>query len=105
MHDPRDNHLLLVKCVLCYIRDTTDYGLTLFRCSSNKLTLTGQVAQTLDGLPQDTVTSSVLIWCHGLLSGSTQSLAPVPRPSTGRLRMWWQKLVGYGSFFRNFIDR
>jgi hypothetical protein len=38
MHDPQANHLLLVKRVLCYIRDTTSYGLTLFRRSSNKLT-------------------------------------------------------------------
>jgi hypothetical protein len=38
MHDPRANHLLLVKRVLRYIRGTTDYGLTLFRRSSSKLT-------------------------------------------------------------------
>ena len=37
MHDPRANHLLLVKRVLRYIRGTTGHGLTLFRRSSNKL--------------------------------------------------------------------
>jgi hypothetical protein len=37
MHDPRVNHLLLVKRVLRYIRGTTDYGLTLYRRTSNKL--------------------------------------------------------------------
>ena len=37
MHDPRANHLLLVKRVLRYIRGTTDYGLTLYRRTSNKL--------------------------------------------------------------------
>nr|XP_020174973.1 uncharacterized mitochondrial protein AtMg00810-like [Aegilops tauschii subsp. strangulata] len=36
MHDPRANHLLLVKRVLRYIRGTTGHGLTLFRRSSNK---------------------------------------------------------------------
>ena len=37
MHDPRANHLLLVKRVLRYIRGTADYGLTLYRRTSNKL--------------------------------------------------------------------
>jgi hypothetical protein len=38
MHDPQANHLLLVKRVLRYIRGTTDYGLTMYRHTSNKLT-------------------------------------------------------------------
>lgn len=38
MHDPRDNHLSLMKCILCYIRDTTSYGLQLYSSSSFDLT-------------------------------------------------------------------
>ncbi|GJY99481.1 ribonuclease H-like domain-containing protein [Tanacetum coccineum] len=48
MHDPRVPHFHVIKCVLRYLRDTTDLGLQLFRSSTSQLaaylTLTGQVA-------------------------------------------------------------
>jgi len=69
MHDPRANHLLLVKRVLCYIRGTTDYGLTLYQRTSNKLMPYSDADRA--GCPdtrRSTSTilcSSTQIWCLG----------------------------------------
>ncbi|GKD76897.1 ribonuclease H-like domain-containing protein [Tanacetum coccineum] len=37
MHDPRETHLNVVKCVLRYLRGTTDLGLHLFRSTTSQL--------------------------------------------------------------------
>ncbi|GKG01109.1 ribonuclease H-like domain-containing protein, partial [Tanacetum coccineum] len=37
MHDPREAHLNAMKCVLCYLRGTTDLGLQLFRSTTSQL--------------------------------------------------------------------
>ncbi|GKB31322.1 ribonuclease H-like domain-containing protein [Tanacetum coccineum] len=37
MHDPREPHLNAMKCVLCYLRGTTDLGLQLFWSTTSQL--------------------------------------------------------------------
>nr|GEU67237.1 ribonuclease H-like domain-containing protein [Tanacetum cinerariifolium] len=37
MHDPREPHLNAIKCVLRYLRGTTDFGLQLFRSTTSQL--------------------------------------------------------------------
>ncbi|GKE87784.1 ribonuclease H-like domain-containing protein [Tanacetum coccineum] len=37
MHDPREPHLNAMKCVLRYLRGTTDLGLQLFRSTTSQL--------------------------------------------------------------------
>jgi hypothetical protein len=37
MHDPREPHLALIKCVLRYIKGTLDYGLKIVRSSTSNL--------------------------------------------------------------------
>nr|GEZ58154.1 ribonuclease H-like domain-containing protein [Tanacetum cinerariifolium] len=37
MHDPREPHLKAIKCVLRYLRGTTDLGLQLFRSTTSQL--------------------------------------------------------------------
>jgi hypothetical protein len=37
MHDPREPHLTAMKCILCYLQGTLDYGLLLRRSSSSGL--------------------------------------------------------------------
>ncbi|GKA55513.1 ribonuclease H-like domain-containing protein, partial [Tanacetum coccineum] len=37
MHDPREPHLAALKRILCYVRDTLDYGLQLYSSSTSSL--------------------------------------------------------------------
>ncbi|GJX80299.1 ribonuclease H-like domain-containing protein [Tanacetum coccineum] len=61
MHDPREPHFAALKCILCYVRGTMDFGLQLYASAT---------------------TSLVIIFCLGQLNVSTPSLAPVPKLST-----------------------
>jgi hypothetical protein len=37
MHDPRELHLTAIKCILLYLRETSNFGLLLHRSSSSDL--------------------------------------------------------------------
>jgi hypothetical protein len=39
MHDPREPHLTAMKCILCYLRGTPDFGLLLRRSSNSDLVI------------------------------------------------------------------
>jgi hypothetical protein len=39
MHDPREPHLIAMKCILCYLQGSLDFGLHL-RCSASSFELT-----------------------------------------------------------------
>nr|GFC59929.1 ribonuclease H-like domain-containing protein [Tanacetum cinerariifolium] len=46
MHDPREPHLNAMKCVLRYLRGTTDLGLQLFRTEAKYRGVANVVAET-----------------------------------------------------------
>nr|XP_020169565.1 uncharacterized mitochondrial protein AtMg00810-like [Aegilops tauschii subsp. strangulata] len=90
IHDPRANHLLLVKRVLRYIRGTTGLGLTLFRRSSNKLMAYSDADWA--GCPDTRWSTSGYCVFLGtnLVSWSAKrqhTVSPAPRPNTGQLQM------------------
>jgi hypothetical protein len=37
MHDPQESHFAALKCLLCYVRGTVDFGLVLHRFPSAEL--------------------------------------------------------------------
>ncbi|GKB51418.1 ribonuclease H-like domain-containing protein, partial [Tanacetum coccineum] len=49
MHDPREQHLAVLKWILCYVRGTLDYGLRLF--SASLLSLVGYFDADLASCP------------------------------------------------------
>jgi len=62
MHDPKEEHMHALKCILRYIQGTIDFGLHLYKSNINKLLSyqmqVGVDVQILDDLPLDIEFSS-----------------------------------------------
>ena len=86
MHDPREPHLTALKWILCYLRDTVDFGLLLHRRSSST-ELVVYTNTDWAGCPDTRrSTSGYAVLLGGNLPGrpsaSRLSPTPVPRQST-----------------------
>jgi hypothetical protein len=86
MHDPREPHLTALKRILCYLRDTIDFGLLLHRRSSST-ELVVYTNTDWAGCPDTRrSTSGYAVFLGGNLPGrpsaSRLSPTPVPRQST-----------------------
>lgn len=82
MHTPKDIHWQAVKCNLCYLRGTADYGLLLHPSSSFQLTAYSDADWT--GCPDDRQSTSAFLIYFGssLISWSSHKQPSVARSST-----------------------
>jgi hypothetical protein len=68
MHDPQEPHLTAMKCILCYLWDSLDFGLLLRHSATSELVLY-IVADSEDCLDTHQSTSRYIVFLgHNLLS-------------------------------------
>jgi hypothetical protein len=108
-HDPREPHLIAMKCIMCYLQGMPDYGLPLHHSSSSDLVVCTE-AEWVSCPDTHRSTSGYgcswgTTWYPGQPRGRPLSPAPAPRPSIASLPMVCLRPLGCISCFMSSRPR